>query len=56
MTYGYWAVRAAVVDELDDGIGVVLEVCGECGIGEGIAVGCDRLFEIVGNSLGFRVT
>lgn len=55
VTYGYRGVGTSVVDQFDDGVGVVREVGGEVGISLGIAVGGDRLFEVVGDGLGIGV-
>lgn len=48
-------VGTAVVDELDDGVGVVGEIGGESRVRERVAVVGDGLAEVVGDGLGFGV-
>lgn len=55
MTYNYWAVRATIVNELDDGVRVVSKVRGEGRIGESVGVRCDRLLEVLGDGLSLVV-
>ena len=54
-SYGLRSVGAAVVDELDDGVGVVDEVGRESRVGEGVAVVGDGFSEVVGDLLSFGV-
>lgn len=49
-THSVWA-SAARVDELDDGVRVVVEVRGERGDGERVAVLGDEVLEVGGNLL-----
>lgn len=50
-TYRNGSVRASIVDELNDTVGVVVEVLGEGLLGERVAVGGDESLEIVGHAL-----
>lgn len=54
-SYSDWSVGASVIDQLNDRVGVIVEVCGEIRIGEGIAVVGDGFLEVVGDGLGIRV-
>jgi hypothetical protein len=50
-TYRNRAVRASIVDELNDTVGVVVEVLGEGLLGERVAIGGDEGLEVVGYTL-----
>ena len=54
-TYRLWAVWAATVDELADGVGVIGEVYGEVGLGARVAVVADERLEVVGDSRGLVI-
>lgn len=54
-TYSCWAIWAAIVHELDDGIRVVVKVCRECSIGKSVSVGSDGVLETLGHSLSIRI-
>lgn len=54
-TYSGWALGAAVVDQLADGVRVVGEVAREVGLGAGVAVGRDEGTEVAGDLLSIGV-
>ena len=54
-TYSGWTSIATVVDQLADGVRVVVEVRGEVGIGAGVGVVGDELVEVIGDGLSIVV-